>query len=331
MSDVQMPPAIVQKKSRTGLIVLISLLAVAILATGGWFIACYIATEKARAFIDKSFENSPYEGVVRYERISATPLNSVTLSGVHLTNPDTGLKSYVERFEASYSSGDDDLSGTLTMAFYGIEKSIKKMAELDPSQAQNFAPLLDLGYETLRADLELSVSYDQKEGTGTTSVHFKVDDMFDASLHVSLASLDLKSAQELQQLLSVSEQQRKDAAQKIALKIMFANAGMQLSDLKMALDTSGLHNRMQASEKWQKELNREIEKASRNVDSSLFILAGQTPEQAEVSRQMLIDWFSKGGNLHFTTDIKEPLQLAAVMTNQGGMDFLKGLNFTLSR
>jgi hypothetical protein len=331
MSDVQTPPAIVQKKSRVGLIVLISLLAVAILATGGWFIACYIATEKTRAVIDESFQNSPYAGAIHYDRISATPFNSVTLSGVHITNPDTGLESYIERVEGSYSPGDDDLSGALTMAFYGIEESIKEIVELDPSQAEHFAPLLELGYDTLRADIELYTSYDQKEGTGTTAVRLKIDDMLDASLELSLASLDLKSAQQFQKVMLLPEEQRKAAAQKIAMQVMFANAGMQLSELKMAFDTSGIYNRMQTSEKWQKQLNREIEAVSQNVDSSLFILAGQTPEQAEASRQVVIDWISKGGNLRFTTDIKEPMQLASVMNNQGGMDFLKGLNFTLSR
>jgi hypothetical protein len=332
MSEVQIPPAAPQKKSPVGLIVLISVLVVAVLAVGGWFTGCYIATKEAKSRLDKALADvqSATGQTLSYDSISATPLKSMTVTGLRVFNPEVGIESTFERMEVSANEGSDGLSGDVTVGLYGMVVPWDKAAQKDPSMARDLQPLMELGYNQLKGDVTYFFSYDHDKGLGETSFSIQLDDMITISASMVMADVDLSAAQGLENMQDLPQQQQEQMLQAAMMQVILGNQTAKLSDLELMVDTRGLFDRMKTHNKGQGEIAEAAANASESVDPSVFILFGQTPEQARASHDAIVKWIAEGGKLHFKTDIKKPLEVSLLTNQQTMMQFAQGLNFTLT-
>lgn len=329
MSDLAQPPSAAPKKSPAGIIALVVVLALVVIGVGGWFGACAIATKKAKEGFDAVYKGTPLEGMVTYDDLSATPFGDVTIKGITMTSPEGNPDGVitVERVDVSVSKGDDGLSGKMDVAISGMYGTLENLAAFNDQPLSDYDELRELGYEALDLDATFSVSNDHEKGETAMAITLDLKDAMSFGFSFQLTGTDLSGMEDLRQLESLPENQREKAARKIGEKVVFANIGAKLAALSADMDIEDLYQRATAKKGGLTDRERQ---AAESVDPALFMMAGQSPEDAQKSAQAIKKLILEGKALHLRTDIEKPIPFLTITQRDGPETFAKALGFTLS-
>lgn len=327
MSDLTSPPSPSAKKSRLGLIVLISLVVLVGVGVGGWFVACAIATQAAKDHLETSVIGTPYEGMVSYDKLSATPFGAFEATNMRIGDP-AGDPAFVMSAEKVVGRGHekgDGISGTFDLTLTGLVMPVQAVARMNNQPLSTYQDLMDMGYDRVSGDMTMSWSYDQDSGDVAMILGIDYDDMMTLNLGLKMAGTDLSSTLELNEIKALPQSQQQAAFAVVLPRIMSENASAKLVSFSLDANFRPFAERYGKENPWFTP-----NEMAASVEPDLFLLAGQSPQEAEISVAAVKAMLLEGKMVRLRTNIKDPLPLITVVQPQGGEAFAKALNLTVT-
>jgi uncharacterized protein YneF (UPF0154 family) len=329
MTDLAPPNSLTpKKKSNLGLIVLISLLVLSLLAIGGWFAACAVAVDEVKKNLSEAYKGTPYEGMLTYGDVSATPFGDFEITNARINDPDgnEALTISVQTIKGTYIKGSDDLTGELDSTLTGVVMPFEAMAKINGKPRSIYRNLEDIGYSRLAGDMTIAMSYDHDSGALQMGGGVDFPDMMTLSFRVGLVGTDLSAARKLEELKGRPLAEREAETQDIMVRMMMENAGAKLVDLSIDANVRPIFQRSAAING---SPNSEQDMADL-VEPDLFLMAGQSSEQAAKSVEAIKRMLLEGKPVHLRTAINEPLLFLSLAQPQGAEAFAQALNLSVS-
>jgi hypothetical protein len=329
MTDLATPSTPMRKKkSSMGLIVLLSLLVLTLLAIGGWFAACAVAVEEVKKSLSEAYKGTPYEGMIAYDDVSATPFGDFEITNVRINDPDgnEALTVSIQTVKGTYAKGSDGLTGGFDSRLTGIVVPLEALAKINRQSRSAYRNLEKMGYSRLAGDMTMAMSYDHDSGALHLGLGVDYPDMMTVSFRVGLVGTDLSAARKLEELKGQPFAEREAATQDILARMMMENVGAKLVDLSVDANIRPIFQRSAATFG---DADGEQSMAD-SVSPDLFVMAGQSPEQARKSAEAIKQMLLEGKPVHLRTAIQKPLLFLSITQPQGAEAFAQALNLSVS-